>query len=299
MKTSFVIVNYNRREEVLITISKTKQYINGRSNIFEIIVVDNGSVDQSAAAIKEKFPEVTLIENSVNTGAPAWNLGFEIAKGDYFVIIDDDSHVESGLEDAVVYMDKHPNVGVLALNVTTGPYTSDIYQWEDGQQVVGFIGCGALLRKETYKKIGGYADWIFLYGNEWEYGLRSLNAGYEMRYFAGCKVTHRASPINRTNKRLKVFCTRNEMSFVYKYFGQHKWKYLSRMFFNGLKAIKNEGVKPAYYTVLGAIEFLKVKNTIQQTPVSLDAQNFFADSFWSTKPVLGFLKKKSQVKQST
>jgi GT2 family glycosyltransferase len=296
MKTSFVIVNYNRREELLITISKTKQYINGRDNEFEIVVVDNGSVDQSAAAVKEKYPEVTLIENIVNTGAPAWNLGFEAAKGDYFVIIDDDSHVESGLEEAVAYMDRNPKVGVLALNVTTGPYTSEIYQWQDEQQVVGFIGCGALLRKETYKKIGGYADWIFLYGNEWEYGLRSLNAGYEIRYFAGCKVTHRASPINRTNKRLKVFCTRNEMAFIYKYFGDQKWKYLNRMFFNGLKALKNEGVKPAYYTILGAIEFLKMRKSIVKTPVSTQARTFFADSFRGTLPVFGFLHKKLNTK---
>ena len=106
MKASFVIVNYNRKDEVLLTIAKTKELNNGRNRDYHIVVVDNGSIDNSAFAIKAAFPEIKLIENPKNTGAPAWNLGFNIAKGDYFIIIDDDSHVDSGLEDALSYMDK-------------------------------------------------------------------------------------------------------------------------------------------------------------------------------------------------
>lgn len=93
MKVSFVIVNYNRREELIFTLSKTKELIKEDNNDYEIIVVDNASTDGSADAIKKHFPDVILIENPVNTGAPAWNLGFEKAKGDYFIILDDDSHM--------------------------------------------------------------------------------------------------------------------------------------------------------------------------------------------------------------
>jgi GT2 family glycosyltransferase len=287
MKASFVIVNYNRKDEVLVTIAKTRELINGRDSEYEIVVVDNGSVDNSADAIAGAYPDIKLIVNPVNSGAPAWNLGFDKAAGNYFIIIDDDSNVESGLDEALQYLDEHPKVCVLALNVVNGPYTSDIYGWQDGQQVVGFIGCGAILRRETYQKIGGYADWIFLYGNEWEYGLRSLGAGYEMRYFEKCKVNHRASKINRTNKRLKVFCTRNEMASVYKYFGQNRSKYLFRMLINGLKCIKTEGILPAYYTLLGARDFWRNRKSIEYTPVSAEAQNFFAKSFNGTRPIFG------------
>src|ERR1700712_1523234 len=159
MKASFVIVNYNRKNELLTTIEKTKELISNDPAQYEIVVVDNASADGSAAAVKATFPDVILIENPVNTGAPAWNLGFAKAKGDYFIIIDDDSHVESGLEEAIAYLDRNTNVGILALNVVSGPYTSDMWQWKDEQEIVGFIGCGAVLRRETYNKIGGYADW--------------------------------------------------------------------------------------------------------------------------------------------
>src|SRR3954465_7952504 len=159
MKASFVIVNYNRKNELLTTIEKTKDLISKAQGQFEIVVVDDASVDGSGAAVKETFPDVILIENPTNTGAPAWNLGFAKAKGDYFVIIDDDSHVESGLEEAIDYLNRNPEVGILALNVVSGPYTSDMWHWKDGQEIIGFIGCGAILRKETYNKIGGYAEW--------------------------------------------------------------------------------------------------------------------------------------------
>ncbi len=178
MKASFVIVNFNRKDEVLQTIGKTKELINIRDGDFEIIVVDNGSKDGSGAAIRKAFPEVNLVENPQNTGAPAWNLGFARARGKYFIILDDDSEIQTGLDGALNYLDANPKVGVLALNVVTGPYTSEIYNWTDGQEVAGFIGCGAIIRKELYEKIGGYADWIFLYGNEWEYCLRCMNAGF-------------------------------------------------------------------------------------------------------------------------
>ncbi len=292
MRASFVILNYNRRAEVLETIDKTKLIINGELSAYEIIVVDNASTDGSAAAIKEAYPDIVLIERKDNTGVAGWNYGFEIAKGNFFIVLDDDSNLVSGLNESLTYMEQNPDVGVLALNVTTGPYTSEIYKWGDKEDVAGFIGCGAIISKALYNKIGGFAEWLFVYAHEWEYGIRSINAGYKVRYFAGSNVIHRASSINRTSKRLKVFCTRNEMAIVYKYFKSHKSRYLIRMFLNGLKSLKSEGIKPAYYTILGAYKFLKMRKNLLPAPVSESTQNFYAVNFWSTQPVFYYIKKR-------
>jgi GT2 family glycosyltransferase len=81
---SFVIVNYNRKEELLITLTKTKELIKTIALDFEIVVVDNASIDGSSQAVATNFPEVVLIQNSTNTGAPAWNLGFQKARGGLF-----------------------------------------------------------------------------------------------------------------------------------------------------------------------------------------------------------------------
>jgi GT2 family glycosyltransferase len=290
MRASFVIVNYNRKVELLLTISRTKTIINN-SLEYEIVVVDNASTDGSAAAVRAQFPNVVLIENLVNTGAPAWNLGFEKAQGDYFIILDDDSHVEHGLEQALRHMDQHPEIGILALNVTSGPYTSEGWKWHDGQQTVGFIGCGAIYRKKTYLKVGGYADWMFLYVNEWDLGLRVIDAGYEVRYFADCRVTHRASAINRSSKRLRVFVTQHEMAIVYKYFGGDRNKYVWRIVLNNLKGIRQFHFKDTWYNILGMIQFLKLRKTLRHTPVSDYSQQLFLQVFESTRPVFQFLKR--------
>lgn len=290
MKASFVIVNYNRKTELLTTISKTKQLIARNAGEYEIVVVDNASADGSAAAVKNDFPDVVLIENPVNTGAPAWNLGFAKAQGDYFIIIDDDSHIEAGLEEAIEYLDKHTDVGILALNVVSGPYTSDMWGWKDGGEIVGFIGCGAILRRETYKKIGGYADWMFLYVNEWELSLRCINAGYHVRYFENSRVIHRASKINRTSRRLRVFVTKHELAIVYKHFSVNRSAYLFRVAINNLKIIKHGEFRNAWYNLIGIFKFLQMRKSLQYTPVSAEAQKTFADVFETTrKSAFGFI----------
>ena len=288
MKISFVIVNYNRQDELLTTIAKSKKTIDETPGNFEIVIVDNASTDGSVAAIKAQHPDVVLIENPVNTGAPAWNLGFAKATGDYFIVLDDDSHIDSGLSEALNYLEQHPEVGVLALNIAGGAYNTA--EWIDMQEMAGFIGCGTIIRKELYQKIGGYADWIFLYTNEWEYGIRTLQAGYKIIYYEKCRVTHRTSSINRTTKRLIVFSVRNEMATVYKYFSKTTRGYFAfRVYLNNLKGIFKYGLSsiPWYYEALR--DFYKWKKTMIHTPVKKEVENFYRKNFWSTNPFFKFL----------
>ena len=288
MKASFVLVNYNRREELLLTIEKTKYLIENSIWDYEIVIVDNASSDGSAAAVKANHPDVVLIENKVNTGAPAWNLGFAKAQGEYFIIIDDDSHVVSGLDDAINHLDKKPDIGILALNVTTGPYTSEGWRWKDGQDIVGFIGCGAIFRKSVYDKIGGYADWIFLYANEWDLGIRTIDAGYRVEYFAKCKVDHRTSAVHRSTKRLRVLCTKHELGIIYKHFPKSRWKYLIRVLINNLKTFKKGELKETWYNIIGFYEFFKMRKNLTYTPISLKSQKIFINHFIGTRFVIAF-----------
>ena len=284
MNASFVIVNYNRKDELLITIQKTKDLISTYKDTYEIVIVDNGSTDGSAEAVAAAHPDVNLIAQKVNTGAPAWNAGFAAAQGDYFIIMDDDSHIQSGLDEALHYMEARPQIGVLALNVLTGPYTSKDWNMQEDRNIVGFIGCGAILRRETYNKIGGYPDWIFLYVNEWDVGMRCLAAGYTVQFFENCKVIHRTSALHRTNKRLTTLVNKHGMGIVYKYFGHKKTKYLLRHALNNIKqALKQFKFKEAWYVILGVREFLKFRKSIPLVPVSAEVQRQFIREFHPVK----------------
>lgn len=281
MKLSFVILNFNREKELLQTLEKTQQLMAGKSG-FEIIVVDNASADHSVVSVKKNFPSVNLIERKKNSGIAGWNDGFEAAKGEYLIVLDDDSNIESGLDEAIQVLDEHPDTGILALNVTGGAFPTDyLIHMQDN---IDFIGCGAIIRKEVFNKIGGFAEWLFIYTHEWEYAIRCLNAGYKIKYFEDCHVTHRTSNINRTSKRLKVFSIRNEMAIVYKFFSeQDRSKYVARVYLNNLKSIYHYGISsiPWYYMALK--EFLKLRKSLEHTPVSREVQDFYSKSCWSTR----------------
>ncbi len=281
MKLSFVILNFNREKELLQTLEKTQQLMAGKSG-FEIIVVDNASADNSVVSVKKFFPSVRLIERKTNSGIAGWNDGFEAAKGEYMIVLDDDSNIESGLDEAIKVLDEYPDTGILALNVTGGAFPTDyLIHMQDN---IDFIGCGAIIRKEVFNKIGGFAEWLFIYTHEWEYAIRCLNAGYKIKYFEDCHVTHRTSNINRTSKRLKVFSIRNEMAIVYKFFSeQDRAKYVARVYLNNLKSIYHYGISsiPWYYMALK--EFLKLRKSLEHTPVSREVQDFYSKSCWSTR----------------
>ena len=287
---SVIILAYNRCSEVLTTINRIKEYSLPPAFPLEIIVVDNASVDDTTPAVSKSHPDVIVIRREKNKGIAGWNDGFEVAHFPYFLVLDDDSHIQSGLAEAIDYLESNKDVGLLALNITTGPFTTAPMKWVDKQNVVGFFGCGAIIRKELFQKIGGFSEWLHVYAHEWEYALRAWNAGHKVQYFENSNIIHRASTLNRSFKNIRIYSTRNEMGIVYKYFGYKRWKYLFRMWANNLKKIKVEGVKHVYYDLVGSIKFLQLRKELSHTPVSLEAQNFFVKNYVNTFPVFGFIK---------
>jgi GT2 family glycosyltransferase len=287
---SAIILAYNRSAEALLTITKLKALREKLPYELEIIVVDNASTDGISELILEKHPDVILITRHNNNGVAGWNDGFAVATQQYLLVLDDDSHIENGLAESILYLQMNPNVGILAFNIVDeelkgDPLLNPDDAWKHLQKIMGFIGCGAIIRKTVYEKIGGFAEWLFIYTHEFEYSLRALNAGFDTRFFNLGTVVHRASKLNRTNKRLRIFSTRNEMAIVYAHFGTNKYKYLLRTWLNNFKFIKREGIISGYYVFLGAIEFLKMRNRLTKSPVKEHVQNFYAENFWSTKPI--------------
>ena len=112
-KVSISIVNYNTKEllkQCLYSIRKKVKDLR-----YEIIVVDNNSIDGSPEMVKRSFPEVKLIVNKKNLGfAKANNQGIKISKGDYILLMNSDTKIISdNIEDLVDYMDKNRKVGIL------------------------------------------------------------------------------------------------------------------------------------------------------------------------------------------
>ncbi len=92
---SIIIVNFNGKRFLKECLSAV---LGANYPNFEVIVVDNASTDQSVEFLSNSFPEekrLKIIINQENLGfGPANNVGFEEAKGDYIVFLNNDTSVE-------------------------------------------------------------------------------------------------------------------------------------------------------------------------------------------------------------
>ena len=90
---SIIILNYNAGE---LLINCVESVFQTKYSNFEVIVVDNISSDNSHKKCKEKFEKIQLIENSKNYGyCEGNNIGIRKAKGEFIVILNPDTIVES------------------------------------------------------------------------------------------------------------------------------------------------------------------------------------------------------------
>lgn len=112
MLLSIITVNYNDKEKILDQIRSVQSGTSGI--LFEQIVVDNGSSDDSLALIRAQFPQVQIVENGENLGfGEANNRGVHVSSGEFVLFLNPDMRVAPGsLGTLVNWMRAHPDVGI-------------------------------------------------------------------------------------------------------------------------------------------------------------------------------------------
>ena len=114
---SIIIISWNTRYILCDCVASI--YAQTRDIKFEVIVIDNASIDGSAEMVKRKFPQIVLVENSKNAGfAAANNQGINIARGRYVLLLNSDTVIlNSALSKAVAFADAHPEAAVVGCRV--------------------------------------------------------------------------------------------------------------------------------------------------------------------------------------
>jgi len=112
-----MIVSYNTRELLKSCLSSIYQKTRGIE--FEVIVVDNGSSDNSVKMIRKEFPQVKLIENRENLGfARANNQAIEQSRARYFLLFNPDTSFKANSpHEMIKFMDNHPQIGILGCKI--------------------------------------------------------------------------------------------------------------------------------------------------------------------------------------
>ncbi len=180
-----------------------------------VILVDNGSSDGTPELVGEHFPHIEVVALGTNLGAVARNVGVEHARTPYVAFADDDSWWAPGsLVQAAEVLDAHPRLALLAARVLVGPAQkpdpivramTDSPLTRDpgaaGPPVLGFLACGAVVRREAFLEAGGFDDVVFFFGEEERVALDLAAAGWELAYVDSVVAHHHPSPSRDTIDR--------------------------------------------------------------------------------------------------
>lgn len=217
IKLSIIIVNYNVcffLEQCLLSIQAASKNLTT-----EIIVVDNNSSDGSCEMVKNKFPEVLLLENSNNVGfARANNQGVSEANGEYVLILNPDTVIaEDTLLNVVTFADNKKDVGAVGVKLIDGTGTflpeskrniptlkvaiqkicgnsKNYYasQVEDNKnsKVEILTGAFMLIKRKVYELVGGFDDTYFMYGEDIDLSYKLIKQGFQNYYIGTTTIIH-------------------------------------------------------------------------------------------------------------
>jgi GT2 family glycosyltransferase len=174
-----------------------------------VILVDNGSTDGTPARVRKHHPAVDVVELETNHGSTARNIGVARARTPYVAFADDDSWWAAGsLSRAAATFDAHPRLAVLAARMLVGEdentdpicavmADSPLARDADlpGPSVLGFLACGAVVRRDAYLAAGGFDDVVFFMGEEERLALDLAAMGWGLAYVENVVARHHPSPV--------------------------------------------------------------------------------------------------------
>lgn len=222
VRLSIIIVSWNVRDLVAACL-KSLPLDNPR---VEVIVVDSASADGTPGIVANEFPSVKLIASPDNVGyARGNNLGFAVAQGAYWFVLNPDTVVDPGAIDTLLaYLEAHPDVGCVGPTLTYGdgtPQSSrrrfpslktaifestwlykfaprgliEAYYGEDWPvgalvEVDWLVGAAMLFRAEAVRKVGGFDEGYFMYSEELDLCRRLKAAGWRIMHVPAAHITH-------------------------------------------------------------------------------------------------------------
>jgi len=209
---SVVVITRDRRAELLHALDR----ICALPEAPEVIVVDNGSDDDTVAAVSRRHPAVRLLTLPTNAGAAARNVGVAAARTPLVAFSDDDSWWAPGaLCLAAAHFDAHPRLALLAAKVLVGPgqhldptcaamAASPLPAAADlpGPSVLGFLACGAVVRRTPFLDAGGFPAGFGGGGEEAPLALALAAEGWGLAYVEEVVAHHHPSPRRESFARL-------------------------------------------------------------------------------------------------
>ena len=233
---SVVIVSWNGRQYLEPCLRALERQTGVRA---EVVLVDNGSTDGTAAFVRSVFPEVRIVRLEENLGfAGGNNAGAREARGEYLAFLNNDTEadatwlsalrgaidLESGFSlvtSRIVYM-HDPDV---IDSAGDGLFRAGAaFKWRHGQhvetadrprEVFGVCGAACLMPKAVFEELGGFDADFFASHEDVDLSYRARLRGYRCRYVPSAVVRHHGSATLGTISNFAVFHGQRNLEWVY------------------------------------------------------------------------------------
>jgi GT2 family glycosyltransferase len=229
-RVSAIVLAHRRREEVSNTLDRLADL-----PVDEVIVVDNASGDGTAELVRSRGDRVQLVEAGRNLGAAGRNLGAQAARGEFLVMLDDDSYPRPGaIEAALAAFARAPHVGLVGGSVRDVDQDGTIvfrdevgsFDWwlRAGRSDVPPAGLPAfffpegacVVRRRAYLEAGGCFPPYFVTVTELDLTIRLLARGWDVRYLPAAEFEHRKARAGRTSgARILRLRVRNQLWYFW------------------------------------------------------------------------------------
>ncbi len=255
MRLSVCIVNWNTRDFLRGCLESLCQCPPDNADM-EVLLVDNASMDGSAAMAEREFPQVVLIANADNRGyAEGNNQALERATGDYLLLLNPDVVVRAeSLTLALRFMEAHPEAGALGCRLigadgetqrsvrgfpdpgpvlweflglsrllprsrVFGAYRMTWFGYDSVAEVDQPMGSFLLLTRTAYEKVGGLDTRFPIFFNEVDWCWRARREhGFRIYYTPDVTVTHYGGGSTR---QVKASMVRESHRSLLRFYDKH------------------------------------------------------------------------------
>jgi len=241
-RVAIIILNWNAYAHTAACLDSIQQI---SSPAYDVLLIDNGSVDGSAAHLRENYPEIAMLETRTNLGFVGGNnLGMDVAAGlgvDYFLLLNNDTEVKADFLDQMVRtLEANPSTAIVGPLIYYFDQPSTVWSaggaidWKNGSTrmlhldeadrgqlgsepyEVDFVtGCALLVRAPVVSQVGGMDPRFFAYFEETEWCVRVRNAGWKIQVVPTAQVWHKISKQAReASPQVHYYMTRNRLLFL-------------------------------------------------------------------------------------
>jgi GT2 family glycosyltransferase len=223
-RIAVVMITHNRCEEVV----RSLGHLVSLPEQPAILLVDNGSNDDTVAEVARRFPQIEVVNAGGNLGAAGRTLGVRRVAAPYVALCDDDTWWEpGGLARAADLFDAQAQLAVVTARVLIGPEAREdpicaelaqsplpVVPGMPGRPLLGFLAGASMVRRSAFLDAGGFPERASIGGEEELLAVDLAAHGWWLCYVPDLVVHHYPSP-RRDGDGRRANLVRNALWFAW------------------------------------------------------------------------------------